>query len=262
MNFDQLYTGIHDLIGNVTDKISIFIRTRDGDIKINETRPRKAASVAKLFILTEAFRQSENGILSLDEPAYIEQKSMVGGSGVISYITNLPVFSYRNLLELMMIVSDNTASNILLKKVGMKNINNLVRQIGCSESKIERHFMDSKAQADGHENYTSAHDMVSLLRLFTETNDFITKASQMEIREILLHQQLNDKLPKYQDEDDQVNFYHKTGELQGVEHDVAIIKYKEKTIEAAILTEGWEDNGSGQQYIVAIGRLLSSYIIS
>lgn len=260
MDFDQLYTAICNSTHHIKDKMSIFIRTQHGDIKINETKSRKAASVAKLFILTEAFRQVEKGILPLDEPTYIGNQSMVGGSGVISYITNPPAFTYRNLIELMVIVSDNTASNTLLDKVGWKNVNNLAMQIGCHESKINRYFMDNDAQANGQENYTSAQDMVILLKLFTEANDFITVTSQKQILHILLHQQFNDKLSRFQDQEGQVAFFHKTGELHRVEHDVAIIKYKNRKIEAAILTEGWEVNGSGQQYIAAIGALLNDYV--
>lgn len=261
MHFNQLYNKINGLTKDVGDHLSIFIHTPDGDIKYNEGKKQKAASVAKLFILTEAFRQVERGSLNLNETVAIDRNDIVGGSGVIGYLTNPPPLRCHHLLELMMIVSDNTASNILLDKVGMENINVFVKQIGCQQSSINRHFMDTTAQAEGYENYTSAQDMVCLLNLYTKENSYLTEISRQHILTILSHQQLQDKLPKYANENDQVVFFHKTGELQGVEHDVAIIKSNHGMIKAAILTEGWKINGSGQAYIAEIGKLLIRYLI-
>lgn len=260
MYFEQLSNEIHNLTKDVADHLSIFIHTPDGDIVLNDAKQRKAASVAKLFILTEAFRQAEQGNLDLNEMVNMSNYDIVGGSGVIGYLTDPPALRYRHLLELMIIISDNTASNILLDKVGIENINHFTEQIGCHTSKINRHFMDTKAQAKGNENYTSARDMVRLLNLYMQDNTFITEASRKHILTILCHQQLQDKLPKYVDENDQVVFFHKTGELEGVEHDVAIIKYKNTVVEAAILTADWNNSGSGQSYIAEIGRYLIHYL--
>lgn len=260
MQFNQLNQEICDLTPTDCGHISLFIRTPDGTITLNETMQRKAASIAKLFILTEAFRQAEKGLLKLDDSIVVDQHTLVGGSGVIRYLTNPPVLRYQHLLELMMIVSDNTASNILLDTVGMENINILAEQIGCQQSRINRHFMDMQAQAEGYENYTSALDMFRLLNIYTKKNKFLSDRSRKHMLTILGNQQFQDKLPKFLEESDHVTFFHKTGELQGVEHDVAIIKCKGKVMEAAVLTEGWKNNGRGQQYIAEIGRLLIQYM--
>jgi beta-lactamase class A len=260
MHFNELNREIQNLTKDVTDHLSFFIHTPDGNITLNEDQPQKAASVAKLFILMEAFRQSEQGILDLNETVDMKHGDIVGGSGVIGYLTNPPNFNYRNLLELMTIVSDNTASNILLDKVGKEKINHFAKRIGCSQSKINRHFMDVNAQAAGIENYTSARDMDRLLNLYARKNGYITETSREQMLNMLSHQQLQDKLPKYAKENDKVIFFHKTGELQGVEHDVGIMKRKGTIIEAAILTRNWRGNSNGQIYIAEIGRLLLQYI--
>lgn len=262
MNFNQLETGVHQTIQHVSGKLSVFIRTSEGDITVDATKQRKSASVAKLFILATAFRQVEMQAFALDELVYIDKESMVGGSGIINCLTDTPAYSHRNLLELMIIVSDNTASNILLDIIGIENVNGFAKQIGCRHSRLERKFMDQDAQIDGFENYTSAQDMILLLELFSKGSDFFTVTSRHQMLNILFNQQFKDKLPKRVMEDEQVTFFHKTGELPGVEHDVAIIKYEDKTIEAAVLSEGWETNGPGQKYIAEIGRLLIDYIKS
>lgn len=260
MNFNQLEMDIQKTTQHVSENLSIFIRTHEGEITINATHQRKSASVAKLFILAEAFRQVERKTFSLDKLVYIEKESIVGGSGIINYLTDTPAYSYRNLLELMIIVSDNTASNVLLDIIGIENVNGFAKHIGCQHSLMERKFMDQDAQINGFENYTSAQDMILLLDLFSESSGFFTESNRHQMLNILSNQQLNDKLPKHIMDDEQVKFFHKTGELPGVEHDVAIIKYADKTIEAAVLSEGWETNGPGQKYITEIGRLLIDYI--
>ncbi|WP_099159276.1 serine hydrolase [Virgibacillus ndiopensis] len=260
MNFNQLESTIHSLVNKVMDHFSIFIRTADGNITINAHEPRKAASVIKFPMLIEAFRQIENKTLNPDALVYIENTMRVGGAGIISYLTNLNIYSYKNLLELMIIVSDNTAANIILDKIGSQNVNTLSTRLKCMETYIGRKFMDQKAQMNGIENYTSAVDMVHYLELIAKPNVIISENSRMQILDILSHQQFKDKLPYYLLDDDNIDIFHKTGELPGIEHDVALLNYKEQTVYAVILTEGFENNAHGKKYISEIGKYLIEYI--
>ena len=259
MNFTQLEKAINLQISEVRQSLSIAIHTQDGHIHINAAKKRKAASLAKIPILIEAFRLMEKNELTPEKLIFIEKPAMVGGSGVISYLSDSNIQSYRNLLELMIIVSDNTASNLLLDTIGMDNINKLAQRLNCKQTIMKRKFMDKQAQLDGHENHTSAKDMITFLKLISESNDFLTDRSRKQMLAILSNQQFKNKLAKNINEADQIKIYHKSGELQGVEHEAAIYKYREKKAEVAILSEGWTRNGSAQYYIAEIGRLLIEY---
>ncbi|MFC4023451.1 serine hydrolase [Oceanobacillus longus] len=261
MLLKQLEIALLSLTKDVVDKFSIAIHTDEGTISINSATPRKAASLAKLFIMAEAYQQVEKGSLSLEKLVYINSDKMVEGSGVIKYLTNSHVYSYQNLLELMIIVSDNTASNILLDAVGIDRTNRFAKRIGCNHTFIKRKFMDDQAQLEGNENATTAGDIVSLLKLFSRENDYFSMDSRGEILEIFSNQQFNSKLSAFQQTSSRIKIYHKTGELHGVEHDAAIMIADGKIVEAAILTEGWDNNGDAQNYITAIGKLLMAYLV-
>ncbi|MFZ3579196.1 serine hydrolase [Virgibacillus sp. DJP39] len=262
MNFQLMKSTVYELIHDEIDHFSIYIQTDDGDIAINAYEPKRAASTIKLPILIEAYRQIDANALQPDSLVYIENDMKTGGSGVISYLTNSNVFSYKNLLELMIIVSDNTASNIILNKIGMENVNDFVSSVGCTHTRIGRKFMDYKDPL--HDNYTSARDMVEFLRLIENDNDILTDTSKKEIKKILLDQQTNHKIPRYAEQSDseKLLIYHKTGELPGIEHDVALLTYQDKKVYMSLLSEGWSNNGTGNDYLAAIGKTVLTYIKS
>ncbi|MFB4168974.1 serine hydrolase [Virgibacillus sp. JSM 102003] len=262
VNQPQLETGIRTIISNTIDKFSIFIHTDDGNIAINAYEPRKAASLVKLPILIEAFRQLESDLFRADTLVYIERDMKVGGAGVINYLTSSNVYSYKNLMELMIIISDNTAANIVLDKVKMDHVNILAKHLKCEHTTIQRKFMDSVSQSAGFENYTSAYDMYHFLTVIANHGKTINNSSRSQILEILSNQQLEGKLASYLPFDSDIKLYHKSGELNGVEHDAAIFEYQNKRLEAVVMSEGWENNGIGNRHIADIGKLLIDYITS
>ncbi|MFA1822136.1 serine hydrolase [Virgibacillus oceani] len=260
MIFSELKKQISQEIEAVSDKFSIYIETEEGSIAINETKRRRAASLIKVPILMEGYRQVENREIHPDTLVYIDKKMSVSGSGVISYLTNGHIGSIQNMLELMIIVSDNTATNVLLDKLDIDKVNALTHSIGCTDTLIERMLMDKDAQSAGLDNYTSAKDMVLLLKRINENNDFFSRQSQLQMLDILGNQQFTHKLPLYGEEKDGIKFYHKTGELEGVEHDAAIMEAKGRTLYAAVLCEDMYPNAEGQRLISNMGQLLIAYI--
>jgi beta-lactamase class A len=260
MNFSELKERITQEIEGVTENFSIYIETEEGSIAIHEAKKRRAASLIKIPILMEGYRQIENREIHPDTLVYIDENMRVGGSGVISYLTSGHIGSIQNMLELMIIVSDNTATNVLLDRLQIDKVNNLTKSINCTETIIERKLMDKHAQAAGLDNYTSAKDMVLLLKNIYEDNDLFSRKSQLHMLKILGNQQFSHKLPLYLGEQDGVIFFHKTGELEGVEHDAAIMEANGHKLYAAVLSEDIHPNAEGQKHISKIGRLLIEYI--
>ncbi|WP_432356977.1 serine hydrolase [Sporosarcina sp. UB5] len=260
MELKNLKNKLQDIVNESSGQISLAFSSNEGDILINEHLKMKAASVIKLPILIESFRLAEEKKLDLNKAIHIENQKKVAGTGVIYYMTESNVYSYRNLLELMMIVSDNTASNIALKTVGMDRVNQLSVILNCQNTKIERNFMDTEAIANGFENSTTAFDMLQYLKLVGEPNKIINNESRQEMLSILSKQQFNQKLPGYNYSDSGVSFYNKTGELPGFEHDISLIKKNDKTVYVAVLSNGWTDNFSGKKKLAEIGKEIINYM--
>lgn len=260
MNFLEMKAAIDELLKDTIDHFSIYIQTKDGDISINAYEPKRAASTIKIPILIEAYRQIQSKTIQPDALVYIDNEMRTGGSGILNYLTNSNVYSYKNLLELMIIVSDNTAANIILDKLGSYSVNELATAIGCHHTKLRRKFMvEHSPELD---NYTSANDMVKFLHLIEDDNDLLSPASRLEIKTILLNQQFNEKIPFFIEHNEKVLIYHKSGELPGIEHDVGFLTYKNKKVYMAVLSENWPNNGIGKDYLAAIGKIVLKYIKS
>lgn len=130
----------------------------------------------------------------------------------------------RDLYTLMIIHSDNTATNILINIAGMDNINNTLGDLGCNKSKLNRLLFDSEAQDKGFENYITSYEMGILLEKVFKREILSTEICE-EIERVMKLQRLNSKIPYLLPKNLEIG--HKTGEDSGITHDVGII-YSEK----------------------------------
>ena len=182
--------------------------------------PLMAASVIKIPVLTEVFAQLEAGNVNRSETFRIQAEDKLPSCGALNYMhTGLEV-TLEDLYTLMIILSDNTATNILIKKFGMDRINQRMRQLGLNVTTLNRLLFDSSAALLGKENYISAEEIGFLLEKMYRGTLFSEKASQ-EMLGILKNQRLNGKMPFYMKGLAQIA--HKTGEDDGITHDVGIV---------------------------------------
>ena len=122
-----------------------------------------SASVIKLPIMLEAMEQVKAGTLDLEEIHILTDAEKVGGDGVLKTYSHRSRIAYRDLIRLMMIYSDNTATNIFINELGMNAINQRMRTIGLTKSQLNRVMMDTLAARQGRENYVTAREMTELL---------------------------------------------------------------------------------------------------
>ncbi|WP_010530013.1 serine hydrolase [Lentibacillus jeotgali] len=258
MTFKQLESEIFSIISDINSPIGLVIKEGHHSIAINESMPMPAASVIKIPIIMEAFRQAENSGLNLSETLRVPTDAKVGGSGVLQSLSEDASMTLLDVLTLMIIVSDNTASNLALKRVGIDNVNRLCHELQCHNTEIQRCFMDMEAAEKGLENTTTAGDMVKLLAEIAAPN-LLRKESANSILHIMTQQQLASKLPAYHVNDD-VIIANKTGELAHAEHDVGIFQYQDRTVTAAVLMVGNSDHVAAQHAIARIGKVIMAYL--
>lgn len=122
-----------------------------------------SASVIKLPIMLEAMERVKAGMLDLDEIHILTDSEKTGGSGVLKTYSHRSRVSYRDLLRLMLIYSDNTATNILINELGRDAINQRIRSIGLTKTQLNRVMIDTLAARQGRENYVTAREMNQLL---------------------------------------------------------------------------------------------------
>lgn len=254
MSIKQLEADVRSIISGFHSPIGIAIKNENETLNINANSRMPAASVIKIPILMEAFRQAENGYLDLSEPFSVPADTIVGGSGVLQALSEDVSMTVLDVLTLMIIVSDNTASNLALKWVGIDHVNRLCRELPCHHTEIQRYFMDMKAAEKGLENTTTAGDMVNFLEEIASPW-LLSQNSAKRILHIMTRQQLSSKLPAYHTNDD-IIIANKTGELADAEHDVGIFQFQERTVFAAVLMDRVSDHVAARQAIARIGKMI------
>ncbi|MED4205183.1 serine hydrolase [Neobacillus mesonae] len=215
-----------------------------------------SASVIKVPILIEGLKQAENGIITLNDMLTIRER--VGGSGVLQALSDQSSMSVKDLLTLMITVSDNTATNMIIDLLGLDSINKTMETLGLQKTALQRKMMDIAAVKRGLNNITCASDLIICLKVINE-GESLSEESRTLALTMMNYQQFHDKLTARVDPD-KVFVASKTGSLPGVENDCAIFKYRGRTAYAAILTEKLEDEYSGRQVISQIGKYLYDYL--
>ena len=183
-----------------------------------------AASLAKLCIAVELFRRAESGQLDLRARCDTADEPRVGGGGVLDYLDPTTRLTLYDLSFLMLAVSDNSAANFLVDLLGMGTVNETMTSLDLTHTRLARHFMDFAARDAGHENVTSAGDIVALLDLIHA--DAVPGAGRL--RELLAAQQVADDIREWLPEE--ADLGHKTGALpdrgvgDGVFHDAGFLR--------------------------------------
>ncbi len=183
------------------------------------------ASAIKLPILVELLRQVETGEQNLDEVVTLAASDIVLGSGVLQQLTPGKVsLSLRDVATLMVTVSDNTATNMIIDRVGMAKVGAEMARLGLSSTKLQRKMQDRTAWEENRENLSTPDEQARLLELLLE-GEILSAKSREEIDRILTIPkpgQLRTLLP------DGTKIAHKTGTLSGVVVDVGIVYLKDR----------------------------------
>lgn len=116
------------------------------EIAINADAPFPTASAIKTAVMIEAWHQASEGTLSLDTELTLRDEDKVGGSGVLNGMSDGLRLRVRDLVHLMIVVSDNTATNMLVTRLGTRRIDERLRSYGLTQTKIFRPtFRDGRA---------------------------------------------------------------------------------------------------------------------
>ena len=183
--------------------------------------PVVAASVIKIPVMIEAFRQAQAGELSLEEIHVLEDWERLPSCGTLKAMHTGIEMTLLDLVKLMIIVSDNAATNIMIRRVGIENVNRTLRTLGCEKTTLNRLLFDREASKRGVKNFITAGEMGMVLEKLWR-GEVVSKAASDAMMEILLDQRLNGKLPFFIDSMG-IDIAHKTGEDDGISHDVGIL---------------------------------------
>jgi len=224
------------------------------------------ASTIKLGILCAGLYKAQEGKISLRDPVTCRKEDKVPGSGVLQHLSDGIVLPLADIFMLMIIQSDNTATNLSIEYLGIDYINGFFDRCDLKDIKLRRKLYDMEGIKNGVRNHISARDLTKLL-YDLEKRTFLNEEYASLGLSMLLNQQLKDKIPKYishywNDEgawfDYPIKTATKTGEDDTVEHDCGIIYTPKSTIILSVMTKGTYPP-SGIEYIRRMAELAVKY---
>jgi beta-lactamase class A len=176
-----------------------------------------SASMIKVPIMLCVFSLIEKGEISLAAEIIVEEKQILEDSKVFEYGSRRATL--HELVVWMIVNSDNTATNVLIALIGMDRLNAYFKEIGLSQTKVERLMLDYQAIRDGRNNLISLWDFLTCMKLLNEK-----EAEQEYARlalDIMKQNRDFESLCRYLYEGPEIA--HKTGGLDGIVHDAGII---------------------------------------
>ena len=255
---DPLARAIEEIAGEIGGTVAVSVRDVRGGIALDLRADGRlpSASVIKVAILVELMARVDEGEFSLEERALLRDEDKVPGSGVLSMLHEGLEVTLEDLAHLMITVSDNTASNVLIDRLGTEAVNERLRGLGLRKTELGRKFYDFEARDRGLDNWITAREMADLLVLI-ERRQAVSPAGCEKILAIMRKQQFTDRIPKLLPPDTPVA--NKTGSITGVCHDVGIIYSPAGPLVLVVLTRGIGQQATAEGGIRHIARVVYEY---
>jgi len=256
-----------DIVGRIQKSgadVGVAFRTLDGGLEWFSRADDvfHAASTMKVPVMIELFHQAREGKVKLDDPSPVKNEfhSLVDGSiytldpaddsEADLYKAIGQTRTLRQLCDLMITVSSNLATNLLVVKLGVDNIRATVRALHADGMSVLRGVEDNKAYEKGMNNTTTARGLLILLEAIAK-GQAVDPDSSRQMVDILARQKFNEAIPAGLPPGTRVA--HKTGELTKVHHDAAIV-YSPRPFVLVILVRGLAESKDSAALMAEITR--------
>jgi beta-lactamase class A len=244
------------------------------EIRVNADETTATASTIKVPILIELFRQFENGDIDLDSRIAVSGEARTVGSGILRELSSGLELSIRDFATLMIVVSDNIATNALIDLLGKDRINQTLADLGFARTKLLERLDFPKVGRDARNlAVTTPSDLAGMMAALAE-GTILSATSREAILEILGRQHYLDLVPRYLPyyphpeelghPDNGLRIANKTGGWTGMRADMALVEWPGTRYAIGIVSEGdtdtrfWAEN-AGARLIGRVSRLVFDY---
>jgi beta-lactamase class A len=251
---DELHAADRDLDGVLALAIKDLTSGETFFIHGDEIMPQ--ASSIKIAVLAALYLQAQQGKLKLTDEYMVRQEDLVSGSDIMLGLTpGVTRLTLRDLATMMVAVSDNSATNVLIRRVGMDNVNSMLDGLGLHATRLRRQMMDLKAAGEGRENVSTPREMMTLLETIYR-GKLLNKDMAADFIKILSTHKESSLLQGLPDDAQAAS---KPGELEAVRNDSGIIFLKNRPYILCVMTTYLKDEKDGAAAIRKISALAYSY---
>jgi beta-lactamase class A len=235
----------------------------DGD------QPVPTASLIKLAVMIEAYQQAAEGKLRLTELVTLQKEDKVPGSGVLTYhFTTGLTFPLQDAVHLMIAYSDNTATNLVLDRIGIAATGKRMEAWGFPHTRIYAKVFKGSSTSIDPENSkryglgsTTAREMVGLLEKL-HRGQAVNSAASKEMLDLLARCEDHEKFPRLLPES--VKVAHKTGSLSEIRTDAGILSFPGGPVALCVLTRDnqdhrWVVDNEGNLFCARVAREVFDY---
>jgi len=212
-----------------------------------------AASTVKIPIMIEIFRQIDAGKRSLADRYTMTEADQTPGSGVMLHLHDGMEFTLNDLIYLMISISDNRATNILIRMAGMEAVNRTMRDLGMANSLLAREMKGRPATAEEGENLAAPEDYAEVIRAILD-GEAASRSSCEAMVAMLEKQQNTRRIARYLPASAAIRWGSKTGSVTGVTNDAGFIIGPNGRLIIAVYCENFPDQHVGEQVIGDISR--------
>jgi beta-lactamase class A len=225
---------------------------------INPDEVFPQASSIKIAVLAELYRQADQAAHGLKRNAtlrdayVVRTADIVADSSILGGLTpGTTSLTNRDLATIMVAVSDNSATNVLIDRVGMENVLRLAETLGLKKTKLRRKMMDLKAASEGRENISTPREMMALLESLYSGKVF--SGALLDDFFTVLATKKNSWIPR--DLPEGLKIANKPGELEGVRNDSGIVFLTGRPYVICVMTTYLGNERKGEEAIARISSL-------
>jgi beta-lactamase class A len=204
------------------------------------------ASTIKIAVLANLYLQAEQGKLKLTDLYTVQSSDLVADSDIMNGLTpGVTRITLRDLATMMVAVSDNSATNVLIDRVGMSNVNAMLDSLGLAHTRLRRKMMDLQAAKEGRENISTPREMAMLLGAIYH-GKLLNKEFTGEFFKVLSTNK-SSFLPRDLPAD--LKIANKPGELEAVRNDCGVVFVEGRPYVICVMTAFLRNERDGEEAI-------------
>ncbi|HVR24989.1 MAG TPA: serine hydrolase [Candidatus Polarisedimenticolia bacterium] len=251
--WQKLESTIHDLDDRLEGVMGVAIEDLSTGKQsfLREDEVFAQASSIKIAVLAELYRQAQQGKLNLADLYTVQSSDLVADSDIMGGLTpGVTRVTLRDLATMMVAVSDNSATNVLIDRIGMENVNSMLDSMGLAHTRLRRKMMDLEAAKQGRENISTPREMMLLLGSVYR-GKLLNKESTAEFFKVLSTNK-DSWIPRDLPAD--VKIANKPGALEGVRNDSGIVFVEGRPYVICVMTAFLEKERDGEEAISKVSQ--------